>query len=228
FYPMFRQEPAGKTHIRVCRTLSCAMAGSYRLMENLCAANGIKRQHHSDGMHNPISVSTDGSHSIEFVECLASCGTAPVCMIGEDLRENVDANSIVDLLENGGLETAAPWKSPHPLEHRLVFKNIGRQDWTTDIDCYLRNGGYEQLKQALTMSRTEIVDKVKNSGLRGRGGAGFPCGVKWSFIKPDEKKPVYLICNADESEPGTFKDRYIIHEDPHQLLEGIVISCFAL
>ena len=78
------------------------------------------------------------------------------------------------------------------------------------------------------MSRSEIVDKVKNSGLRGRGGAGFPCGVKWSFIKPDEKKPVYLICNADESEPGTFKDRYIIHEDPHQLLEGILISCFAL
>ena len=78
------------------------------------------------------------------------------------------------------------------------------------------------------MSRAEIVNEVKNSGLRGRGGAGFPCGVKWSFIKPDEKKPVYLICNADESEPGTFKDRYIIHEDPHQLIEGMLISCFAL
>jgi NADH-quinone oxidoreductase subunit F len=72
------------------------------------------------------------------------------------------------------------------------------------------------------------VNEVKTSGLRGRGGAGFPCGVKWGFIKEDEKKPVYLICNADESEPGTFKDRYIIHEDPHQLLEGILISCFAL
>src|SRR5437660_8468562 len=78
------------------------------------------------------------------------------------------------------------------------------------------------------MSREQIVNKVKTSGLRGRGGAGFPCGVKWSFIKPNEKKPVYLICNADESEPGTFKDRYIIHQDPHQLLEGILISCFAL
>ena len=78
------------------------------------------------------------------------------------------------------------------------------------------------------MSRAEIVNEVKTSGLRGRGGAGFPCGVKWSFIKPDEKKPIYLICNADESEPGTFKDRYIIHEDPHQLIEGMLISCFAL
>jgi NADH-quinone oxidoreductase subunit F len=228
FYPMFRQKPVGKTHIRVCRTLSCAMAGSYQLIENLCAATGIERRGHSEAMHNPISISADGNYSIEFVECLASCGTAPVCMIGEELRENVDANSIVDLLKGGGPEIAVPRKPPHPLEHRLVFKDIGREDWTTDIDCYLRNGGYEQLKQALAMSRSEIVDKVKNSGLRGRGGAGFPCGVKWSFIKSDEKRPVYLICNADESEPGTFKDRYIIHEDPHQLLEGILISCFAL
>ena len=118
--------------------------------------------------------------------------------------------------------------APHALERRLVFKNIGRQDWTTDIDCYLRDGGYEQLKKAVTMPRVDIVNEVKTSGLRGRGGAGFPCGVKWGFVKLDEKKPVYLICNADESEPGTFKDRYIIHEDPHQLIEGILISCFAL
>jgi NADH:ubiquinone oxidoreductase subunit F (NADH-binding)/NADH:ubiquinone oxidoreductase subunit E len=227
FYPMFRQKPVGKTHIRVCRTLSCAMAGSYQLMENLCATTGIERRPHGDGMHNPISVSADGNYSIEFVECLASCGTAPVCMIGEHLRENLDVKSIADLLRNQ-TSNIKHQISPHPLEHRLVFKNIGREDWTTDIDCYLRNGGYEELKQALAMSRSEIVDKVKNSGLRGRGGAGFSCGLKWSFIKPDEKRPVYLICNADESEPGTFKDRYIIHEDPHQLLEGILISCFAL
>jgi NADH-quinone oxidoreductase subunit F len=227
FYPMFRQHPVGKTHIRVCRTLSCAMVGSYQLMENLCAATGIERRGHADAMHNPISVSPDGNCSVEFVECLASCSTAPVCMIGEELRENVDVDSIADLLRHQ-TSNIKHQTSAHPLEHRLIFKNIGREDWTTDINCYLRNSGYEQLKEALTMPRSEIVDKVKNSGLRGRGGAGFPCGVKWSFIKPDEKKPVYLICNADESEPGTFKDRYIIHEDPHQLLEGILISCFAL
>ena len=227
FYPMFRQKPVGKTHIRVCRTLSCAMAGSYQLMGNLCAATGIERRPHGDGMHNPISVSADGNYSIEFVECLASCGTAPACMIGEELRENVNVKSMADLLRNQ-TSNIKHQTSPHPLEHRLVFKNIGHEDWTTDIDCYLRNGGYEELKQALAMSRSEIVDKVKNSGLRGRGGAGFSCGLKWSFIKSDEKRPVYLICNADESEPGTFKDRYIIHEDPHQLLEGILISCFAL
>ena len=227
FYPMFRQKPAGKTHIRVCRTLSCAMAGGFELMENLCTTLGIQRPPAGDGMHNPIRISADGDYSVEFVECLASCGTAPVCMIGEQLYENADVNSIADLLRKQ-ISNIKHQTSPHPLEHRLIFKNIGRSDWTTDIDCYLRDGGYEQLKQALTLSRADIVNKVKNSGLRGRGGAGFSCGLKWSFIKPDEKRPVYLICNADESEPGTFKDRYIIHEDPHQLLEGILISCYAL
>ena len=78
------------------------------------------------------------------------------------------------------------------------------------------------------MSQPDIVNEVKASGLRGRGGAGFPCGVKWGFIKQDGPKPIYLICNADESEPGTFKDRYIIHQDPHQLLEGMIISCYAV
>ncbi len=227
FYPMLRQQPTGKTHIRVCRTLSCGMAGSYRVMENLCARAGIKRDKHSEGMHDPVSVSPDRNFSIEFVECLASCGTAPVCMVNDELHENVlpeNAEQILSQRPSGGLKA----QSVHPLEHRLVFKNIGRTEWTTDIDCYLRDGGYEQLRKAVTMSREQIVNEVKTSGLRGRGGAGFPCGVKWSFIKPDEKKPVYLICNADESEPGTFKDRYIIHQDPHQLLEGILISCFAL
>ena len=227
FYPMYREQPPGKTHVRVCRTLSCAMAGSYELMEKLCADFGIRRPTHGDSMHNPISVSPDGNYSVEFVECLASCGTAPVCMVGEQLRENVDAKSTVNLLRNQ-TSNIKHQTSPHPLERRLIYKNIGRADWTTDIDCYLREGGYEQLKQALTLSRADIVNKVKNSGLRGRGGAGFSCGLKWSFIKPDEKRPVYLICNADESEPGTFKDRYIIHYDPHQLLEGILISCYAL
>jgi NADH-quinone oxidoreductase subunit F len=227
FYPMFHRKPAGKTHIRVCRTLSCAMAGGFELMENLCAALEIQRPPDGDGIHDPIAVSADGNYSVEFVECLASCGTAPVCMIGEQLHEQLDPNSIADLLRNQ-TSNIKRQTFPHPLEHRLVCKNIGRTDWTTDIDCYLRDGGYEQLKQALIMSRSDIVNKVKNSGLRGRGGAGFSCGLKWSFIKPDEKRPVYLICNADESEPGTFKDRYIIHEDPHQLLEGILISCYAL
>ena len=119
-------------------------------------------------------------------------------------------------------------RTPHPRERRIVFKNIDREGWTPDIDCYLKDGGYEELKKALKMQPQEIVSEVKTSGVRGRGGAGFPCGAKWGFIRPGETKPIYLICNADESEPGTFKDRYIIHQDPHQLLEGMIISCFAV
>jgi len=228
FYPMFRQSPVGKKHIRVCRTLSCAMAGSYRLMDKICNAARIERHLEGNGMHNPVSVSADSKYSIEFVECLASCGTAPVCMVDDELHENVRPDSAANLLSNHQSPITNHQFPPHPLEHRLIFENIGRKDRKTDIDTYLSEGGYEQLKKAVTMSRGDIINQVKTSGLRGRGGAGFPCGVKWSFIKPDEKKPVYLICNADESEPGTFKDRYIIHEDPHQLLEGILISCFAL
>ncbi len=228
FYPMLKQSPGGKTHIRVCRTLSCAMAGSYQVMENLCAATGIQKAGvEPEGMHTPVSVSPDGNYSIEFVECLASCGTAPVCMIDDELVENIPTDSAANILAH----PQPAFRNPdyaHPLERRLIFKNIGRPDWNTDIDTYLADGGYEQLKKAFSMSRTDIVNEVKTSGLRGRGGAGFPCGVKWSFIKPDEKKPVYLICNADESEPGTFKDRYILHQDPHQLIEGIVISCYAI
>jgi NADH-quinone oxidoreductase subunit F len=121
-----------------------------------------------------------------------------------------------------------PGKQPHAREHRLTFRNVDREGFDPSMDCYLRDGGYEQLRKAVTMERQAIIDEVKKSGLRGRGGAGFPTGVKWGFIPPTNTKPVYLICNADESEPGTFKDRYIMHQDPHQLIEGMVISCFAV
>ncbi len=113
-------------------------------------------------------------------------------------------------------------------ERRIIFKHIDAPGYTNDLDCYLKHGGYEQLRKAIQMKPAEIVNEVKTSALRGRGGAGFPCGLKWSFIDPTKNtKPVYLICNADESEPGTFKDRQIIYKDPHQLIEGMVISCFA-
>jgi NADH-quinone oxidoreductase subunit F len=126
-----------------------------------------------------------------------------------------------------------------PQEYRLILKNIDKPGYTPDIDCYLRNGGYESLKKALAIAPKDLPDgkkmsgqeqireDVKASGLRGRGGAGFSAGMKWSFVDRKSGKPIYLICNADESEPGTFKDRQIIHKDPHQLIEGMIISCYA-
>ncbi len=124
--------------------------------------------------------------------------------------------------------TYKPGKEPHPLEHRMIFRNVDREGWDTDISTYMAEGGYKQLEKAFGMEPKEVAEQVKTAGVRGRGGAGFPAGVKWGFIPPNNTKPVYLICNADESEPGTFKDRYIMHQDPHQLIEGIVIASYAV
>lgn len=95
-------------------------------------------------------------------------------------------------------------------------------------DTYRKNGGYAAVEKAFKMSPADIVEEVKKSGLRGRGGAGFPTGLKWSFLAKPEGVPRYLVCNADESEPGTFKDRYLMEFLPHLLIEGLIISSFAL
>ncbi len=124
--------------------------------------------------------------------------------------------------------TYRPGKQPHPSERRMIFRNIDRVDWDPSIERYLDDGGYRQLRKALEMDPKAVTGEVKKAGLRGRGGAGFPAGVKWGFIPPDNTKPVYLIANADESEPGTFKDRYILHQDPHQLIEGMAITAWAV
>ncbi len=113
-------------------------------------------------------------------------------------------------------------------ERRIILKNIDRPGYGNDIDSYLEHGGYEMLKRALQRKPEELRDEVKASGVRGRGGAGFPAGMKWSFLDFKSGKPIYLVCNADESEPGTFKDRQIIHKDPHQLIEGMLISAYAI
>ena len=96
------------------------------------------------------------------------------------------------------------------------------------FDAYRKNGGYNAVEKAITMSQADIVEEVKKSGLRGRGGAGFPTGLKWSFLAKPEGVPRYLVCNADESEPGTFKDRYLMEFIPHLLIEGLIVSSFAL
>ena len=96
------------------------------------------------------------------------------------------------------------------------------------IDVSIANGRYSRVAKALSMKPDEITSVIKESGLRGRGGAGFPTGVKWGFVPKGTQKPVYLCINADESEPGTFKDREILKWDPHLLIEGIIISSYAL
>jgi NADH-quinone oxidoreductase subunit F len=115
-------------------------------------------------------------------------------------------------------------------EEKVLLARVGKENSRT-IRGYVDDGGYKALRTVLTggWSPEKVTDEVKRSGLRGRGGAGFPTGVKWGFVPKDTKgKPVYLLCNADESEPGTFKDRVLIEEDPHQLIEGCILSAYAL
>ena len=117
---------------------------------------------------------------------------------------------------------------PHPKERRLLLKDSEDPAYDGTLDSYEARGGYNELRKAFAMQPEEIGKEVLDSGLRGRGGAGFPAGMKWKFLDRRSGKPIYLICNADESEPGTFKDRQIMHKDPHQLIEGMIITAFAI
>jgi len=111
---------------------------------------------------------------------------------------------------------------------KLLLENVHIPGIET-FDVYRKNGGYRSVEKALkSMSPDEVVEEVKKSGLRGRGGAGFPTGLKWSFLAKPEGVPRYLVCNADESEPGTFKDRYLMEKIPHLLVEGMITSSYAL
>src|SRR5512138_2450950 len=111
-----------------------------------------------------------------------------------------------------------------PLQLRRVHLENSRT-----LDVYRRNGGYEALKKVLDgMSPDDVINEVKKSALRGRGGAGFPTGLKWSFVPKNSPKPKYIVCNADESEPGTYKDRELMVKNPHLLVEGMVLAGYAI
>lgn len=113
------------------------------------------------------------------------------------------------------------------MENPVLTKNFGVED-SHHLSVYQASGGYGTLKKLFAMKPDEVIEEVKQSGLRGRGGAGFPTGMKWGFVPKDTDKPKYLCVNADESEPGTFKDRYLMELDPHQLIEGIIICSYAI
>src|SRR5690348_12509608 len=111
------------------------------------------------------------------------------------------------------------------MEEKPLTANLRQDNTPVDIDAYERAGGYQGLRRALQLAPQAVTELVKRSNLRGRGGAGFPTGLKWSFVPmgPDAPKPKYLVANADEMEPGTFKDRVLMEGDPHQLIEGMAV-----
>jgi NADH-quinone oxidoreductase subunit F len=115
----------------------------------------------------------------------------------------------------------------HEKEVRILSKHFGEPEART-LEGWKARGGYQNLTKAFEMGREAIINEVKTAGLRGRGGAGFPAGVKWSFMPKEQTRPHYLLCNADESEPGTFKDRELLRWTPHQLIEGMIIAAYAI
>jgi NADH-quinone oxidoreductase subunit F len=132
------------------------------------------------------------------------------------------------MTDAAGAQTGQITSRKDPRFEVTMYKYIGVPDsWT--FDFYRSHGGYETARKVLTtMKPAEVTDEVKRSGLRGRGGAGFPTGVKWSFMPPLDGRQRFIVCNADESEPGSFKDRYVMEDDPHQLLEGLILAGYAI
>jgi NADH-quinone oxidoreductase subunit F len=215
FYTMFRLKPEGKTLIEVCTTLSCALGGAEALLAHTCRRLGIK----------PGETTPDGRFTVKGVECLAACGGAPAVQVNGEWLEHATAADIDRVIAGETVRRSFEWpKSPG--EH-LLFQNVWKEN-STSIDVYRASGGYARLGEWLRRPPDEIVETVKKSNLRGRGGAGFPTGVKWGFLPKDSPRPRYLCVNADESEPGTYKDRVIIERDPHRLIEATVVSCHAI
>ncbi|MEJ7609220.1 MAG: SLBB domain-containing protein [Bryobacteraceae bacterium] len=119
------------------------------------------------------------------------------------------------------------YNEPHPLEVRVLTRRFEAQN-SASLDTYLATDGYKAFMKAVGMSQDDIINEVKASSLRGRGGAGFPTGMKWSFVPRNVDKPKYIVVNADESEPGTCKDRLLMEYDPHSLIEGVMIAALAV
>ncbi len=231
FYDMFHREPRGRHDVEVCRNLACRARGGDQVVSRLEKKLGIQC-----GGTTP-----DGEFSLGTFECLGGCTEAPVMAVDWRYYRNVDAakaERIIDEIRAG----RAPAQEPRGEEPDCPAALAGHEIYLTKrmrergqgerlevgLDDYLDSGGYDALKKALAMERDAVIEVVKASGLRGRGGAGFPCGVKWGFMPKTPKGPHYLAINADESEPGTCKDRLLMERDPHCLIEGAAISAYAI
>ena len=236
FYTMFLLEPVGKkAHVQVCGTTPCMLRGAEALFD-VCH----KRIH-----HDPLHVSADGNFSWEEVECLGACVNAPMVLIWNDTYEDLTAESFEKVLDGFAKRQAGEARpADRPAIVRAgrrpdhaqdgeglmlddkdrIFRNLyGLDDW--GLEGARKRGSWDGTKAILDKGRDAIVNEVKASGLRGRGGAGFPTGLKWSFMpKAVGDRPHYLVVNADESEPGTCKDREIMRHDPHLLVEGCLIA----
>ena len=205
FYTLFHNEPVGKRIIRVCVDPACGLKDADHVLHHLCSHHGIQ----------PGQTTPDGSLTIEASPCLGLCEQAPAALVNDQAETNID-------LVSNSYELGRPRSlALGPL--RLLTVNCGHG--TTPLALH---GEYLGLQKAISMQPGEVVAQIKASGLVGRGGAAFPTGIKWEGAAQAEGSPKYIVCNADESEPGTFKDRVLLLDDPHTVIEGMLIAGYAV
>jgi NADH-quinone oxidoreductase subunit F len=223
FYSMFRTRAAGRHELRVCTSLPCMLRGAGEVLAQLEARLHIR----------PGETTSDGGLTLTEVECLCACEIAPAGQLDEQFIGPLDSGSIEAIAR----DALAPPTGSSPIEEPQPFVSTDgpvistrfRNTAGTWWDAYVADGGYAAAAKALSsMTPSQVIDEVSKANLRGLGGAGFPTGRKWSFIPKGSPKPKYLVVNADEGEPGTFKDRYILERDPHALVEGMIVAAYAI
>jgi NADH-quinone oxidoreductase subunit F len=219
YYSMLRFKPAGKFNVQVCTNISCMLRGGYEIYERFQQELGIGHK----------GVTADDLFSLEEVECIGACSWAPAIQVNYDFHNRLTPEQVPAVLANyrqNQAKTTLPSLVSHPEEVKIVSKRFGQG--AAIIDKYIELGGYESAKKCLAQGPDWIINEMKASNLRGRGGAGFPTGMKWSFVPKQSDKPKYVLVNGDESEPGTCKDHLIFLHDPHAVIEGTIIAGLAI
>jgi NADH-quinone oxidoreductase subunit F len=206
FYTLFYNEPVGKRIIRVCTDQACSLKNGKGILEHLCQHHGIE----------PGGTTAGQAVTVEASPCLGLCELAPTALLDDQAETSID-------LEKNSYDLGRPPSRVYG-SLRLLTANCGRGG-TTSLAEY---GRYAALEKALTMKPLDIVAELKASGLVGRGGAAFPTGIKGEGAATAQADQKYVICNADESEPGTFKDRILLLDDPHRTIEGMLIGAYAI
>ena len=219
YYSMLRFKPAGKFNVQVCTNISCMLRGGYEIYERFQQELGIGHK----------GVTPDGIFSLEEVECIGACSWAPAIQVNYDFHDALTPEQVPAILagyRQTNAKAALPALVSHADEVKIVSKRFGKG--AAKIDKYIELGGYESAKKCLAQGPDWIIEEMKASNLRGRGGAGFPAGMKWSFVPRQSDKPKYVLVNGDESEPGTCKDHLIFLHDPHAVIEGTIIAGLAI
>jgi NADH-quinone oxidoreductase subunit F len=227
FYTMFRRTEPARHQLHVCSNIGCVVRSGYDALYHVHKRLGIR----------PGQTTADGMFSLDEDDDIMGCEDGASVVDGPTRHRHLTADKLDRLLDElqGQPQTEVD-QTVEPIDalaafrstpgEKIVSKNIGVPG-IRKLSTYQERGGWNAFKRALGMQRAAIVDEVKASNLRGRGGAGFATGMKWGFL-PKDAKQVYLVCNADESEPGTFKDRVLLAGDPHLLVEGLAVSAYAL